>query len=142
MTTMTTTMDSDTSNSDGVHLDKTIFNKTITLVAVNIPSKLCSTYLSTFAKYTLSLPKTKRIIHIDGTSDRRLVLLSDTLSSSLLSLTNNNVNSIHEHLPEDLKSYNTEQGGTVELYRYHPLLIIIIIIIVIIIIVLISVMIT
>jgi hypothetical protein len=78
----------DTTTSTGVPTKTTIdfdvgqFDSITTLVALNIPAKLCTEYLKQFKEFLYQRPRIKRIYDVDGDPDRRLILLSKELSGS------------------------------------------------------------
>ena len=69
-------------------LDRTIFDKTLHLVALRIPAKLCTEYLKVLKDIVFSRSRMKRIFNDDGGSDgkgkgnkdKRLILLNPDIS--------------------------------------------------------------
>jgi hypothetical protein len=69
-------------------LDKKQFDKTIQVVALRLPARLCTDFIKSMNKTTdilLDLPKMKRIVGtgVDGEDDQRLILLSPNKITSL-----------------------------------------------------------
>ena len=62
-----------------VTIDKSRFDKTLQLVALNIPVKTCSDLLKRLKDFLFMKPKTKRVYHASDT--RRLLLLNEDIST-------------------------------------------------------------
>ena len=93
--------------------DKSQFDRTIRLLALNAPAKLCSEYTKTYKQYLFDRPRVKRILDIPGDSSRRLLLLDEFLLKEKV------VDApCDTMLPDDLKLFNSQHGVTVE---YHNL---------------------
>lgn len=91
-------------------IDKSIFDQSIRLVAINIPAKLCTVYLNEFKDFLLKRPRIKRIYDAekDGVNDpeRRLIVLNEEIGDNLELPT----------LPESLKAFNIENNGIPEIF--------------------------
>jgi len=93
-------------------IDKSQFEKTLPLIALKIPSKLCASYLEKFKDYLFQRPRCKRIHNIPQDNSHRLLLLSEQISESDLRKST---------LPQDLVDFhfkNCEQPDSVQLYAY------------------------
>jgi tRNA (guanine37-N1)-methyltransferase len=95
---------------DGSLIDKSIFDQSIRLVAINIPAKLCTVYLNEFKDFLLKRPRMKRIYDAekDGVrdSERRLLVLTEDMGDDLQL----------PKLPESLKAFNVENNGIPEIF--------------------------
>eukprot|EP01040_Poterioochromonas_malhamensis_P021373 gene21373-25770_t len=77
------------------------FNTTIPLIALTVPTKLCSQYLDKFGKYLLIRPRVKRIYDaIPPSSGVKLLLLGEKIKSLTPS------ENIEESLPADLVQFH------------------------------------
>ena len=93
--------------------DKSQFDRTIRLLALNAPAKLCTEYTKTFKQYLFDRPRIKRILDIPGDNSRRLLLLDESLFKEKVAGV-----PFDAMLPEDLKLFNNQHGVTLE---YHNL---------------------
>ena len=66
-----------------ITFDKSQFDRTIALVAVNIPAKSCTAYTTVLKGWVLSRPRTKKIYDVAGDKERRLLVLSEELGGDL-----------------------------------------------------------
>ena len=66
-----------------ITFDKSQFDRTIALVAVNIPAKSCTAYTTALKGWVLSRPRTKKIYDVTGDKDRRLLVLSEEVGNDL-----------------------------------------------------------
>lgn len=91
-------------------IDKSIFDKSIRLVAMNIPAKLCTIYMKEFKDYLMKRPRMKRIYDAekDGVRDeeRRLIVMTESMGDDLLL----------PNLPESLKEFNIQNDGIPEIF--------------------------
>lgn len=87
-------------------INKELFSSSIRLVSLRIPAKTCNEYMAAFKDYAYQRPKMRRICYIDGDANNRLFLLSEKIQN--LSL---------DGLPENLKEFNQNHGGTPEEYE-------------------------
>lgn len=67
--------------SDQYYLDKSQFDKEISLVALKVPTKLCSIYLQKFQNYCFQRPRCKRVYDIKNDPSHRLLLLSEQITT-------------------------------------------------------------
>ena len=84
-------------------LNKESFNKNVRLVALKIPAKACSEYMTKFAAESYIRPKTKKVYEAPGEPMHRLLLLAEKHQD--LNLFN---------LPKELKEFNEKHGGTTQ----------------------------
>jgi tRNA (guanine37-N1)-methyltransferase len=78
-------------------LDKRSFDRHVPLVALRIPAKMCTLYMNRFREHLFQRPRMKRIFDAPEDPDKRLLLLSETLSSV-------------EDLTPDLKQFLLDNG--------------------------------
>jgi len=98
--------------TDASLFDKNQFNRTIKLLALNAPAKLCTEYIKNFKKYLFDRPRIRRILDIPGDNSRRLLLLDESLLKEKVAEMPGDV-----ILPEDLKIFNNQHGVTLEYYN-------------------------
>lgn len=98
--------------TDASLFDKSQFNRTVKLLALNAPAKLCTEYIKTFKQYLFDRPKIKRILDIPEDTGRRLILLDESLLKEKVI----DIPAGDAILPEDLKLFNNRHGVTLEYY--------------------------
>jgi len=91
--------------SQSTLFDKSQFEKTISLVALKMPSKLCSQYLHRFQDHLFQRPRCKRVYNIENDDAHKLLLLSEKISSVAM---------MQAQLPADLIAFHRGNLGLLE----------------------------
>lgn len=91
---------------NSVVIDKSKFNKTLPLVALKIPAKLCNVYLAACKDISFNRPKVRRIYTIENDPTNRLLLLSEDIKSE-------------DDFPAELKELNATHGAVSEPYNFQ-----------------------
>ena len=66
-----------------ITFDKSQFDRTIELVALNIPAKSCTAFTTALKGWVLSRPRTKKIYDVVGDKERRLLVLSEEIGGDV-----------------------------------------------------------
>lgn len=53
-----------------------VFDESLSLVAIKIPAKLCTQYMTRFKDHVFQRPRMKRILDVEGDKEHRLILLN------------------------------------------------------------------
>lgn len=87
-------------------IDKSKFNKSIPLISLKIPAKLCNVYLATCKDICFNRPKVRRIYTIENDPDHRLLLLAEDIKGE-------------EDFPVELKELNSTHGAVSEPFSFQ-----------------------
>lgn len=88
-------------------IDKSLFNKTIPVLACKIPVKMIGEFQKKFKNYLLQIPWVKVVKNIEGENDKKEILLSKDFGTE------------PEKLPENLREYVTEKGLPVDKHEVN-----------------------
>lgn len=76
-------MASSSSTTPSPQLDKSQFEATLSLVALKIPAKLCTQYMSTLREHLFQRPRMKRVFDVPDCPTDRLLLLGESVDMGL-----------------------------------------------------------